>query len=545
MQVGFHFDNLVRYLQVRPSRSDLSAAAAATPVVSAQESAQLGLNQRRVSQLTKALNELDDELSRVRVRTSSGKAAVTSQSLGLNTTQSATTLNTTEQVNTATTSYSPFGPVFTGPGGSDALPEITGVYNGENGDDSLRFLVTRTGVHGTSRIDIKVYDGSGDKIKTIKVQPWHSLTKKYNIGNGLQFQLGTGTLVQGDDFYLDVYENTPSVVDPDNPFDGTHDDRPNFDLGESVDAGSFDINGVTINVNADDTINSVLDRISASAADVDAVFDSNSETVRLTRRTPGSAYDITLSNDDSGFLAAVKLDGVSSTPGLDRDADKPLDQAAIFSGVGSGGLLINGYNFDIDVTTDSLSDVVSMINDAGIDITASLVQGGQRISLKADIEGMALSIDDQGTQFFDALGVAEKTYNAIGSSGVSRSRSYRIADSVDATIDLINDVFHPAENAFRSESLDQLRSDILSSLRASTPDGDSRVGLLFDFESPVGNRFSRIDRQELTSSIRHDLGSSQVFLGGLMAGLRGALASYGAAYGDAAIASGTMLNSRA
>ncbi|MBT8135824.1 MAG: hypothetical protein KJO54_02295, partial [Gammaproteobacteria bacterium] len=291
MQVGFHFDNLVRYLQVRPSRSDLSAGTGITPAVSPAESAQLGLNDRRVSQLTKSLNQLDDLLTRARVRTSSGKAAVTSQSLGLNTTQTATTLNTSEEVNTATTSYSPFGPVFTGPGGSDALPEISNVYNGENGDDSLRFLVTRTGVHGASKIEVKVYDGSGSKIKTIKVQPWHALDKQYNIGNGLKFQLGAGTLVQGDEFYLDVYENTPSAVDPDNPFDGTRNDRPNFDLGESVSAGSFDINGVTINVNDSDSINDVLSRISASAADVNAVFDTNSETVRLTRRTPGSASD--------------------------------------------------------------------------------------------------------------------------------------------------------------------------------------------------------------------------------------------------------------
>ena len=148
MQIGFQFDNLIRFIRVGPSRSDLSAGLPQTPALSAQESAQLNLNGRRVDRIGKALNDLDDLLARAELRTSSGKSSVTSPSLGLQTDQTATRLHSAEEINTATTSYTPFGPEFTGGGGSDALPTLSGVYNGENGDNTLRFKVTRTGTHG-------------------------------------------------------------------------------------------------------------------------------------------------------------------------------------------------------------------------------------------------------------------------------------------------------------------------------------------------------------------------------------------------------------
>ena len=77
-------------------------------------------------------------------------------------------------------------------------------------------------------------------------------------------------------------------------------------------AGSFDVNGVSITVAANDTINSVLAKIDASAAGVTATFDATREEVVLTQKTEGAANDIVLANDTSGFLAATKLDTASS-----------------------------------------------------------------------------------------------------------------------------------------------------------------------------------------------------------------------------------------
>ncbi|MBT8132489.1 MAG: hypothetical protein KJO35_09495 [Gammaproteobacteria bacterium] len=508
-----------------------------------EETAQLNLNRQRIQQTTRALNDLDDLLARARIRQSSGISSVSSPLLNLQDVKTATTLDSTEQVNTATTSYTPFGPVFTGSGNSDALPTLSGVYDGSNGDDTLTFKVKRTGIHTVSRIDVEVHDSDDNKLDTIRIKENHAIDREYTLSNGLIFTLGAGTLIKNDTFTMQVFANTPSAVDPDKAFNGTRDDRPDFDHGLGVTAGSFDINGINIAVNADDSINSIISKINASAADVDAVFDSNSETVKLTQRSLGSAFDIVLSNDSSGFLAATKLTG-SSTPGQDTEAEIALDQTGRFASVASGGVLINGFNFDIDTSTDSLLDVVAMINDADIGVTANLTANGQRFTLKA-IEGVALKLDDQGSQFFDALEITEKTYLAVGSSGLSKSRTYRIADASDKVVDLINEVFNPADNLYATQSLTSLRDTIIASIRAGAPDGDSTIGLQFDLDSAVGYRFGKIDRQQLTGNLRKNLGQSQNYFGGFITGLRGALAAYSANFGDAAISAGTMLNTSA
>ncbi|MDH3767921.1 MAG: hypothetical protein OES99_05660 [Gammaproteobacteria bacterium] len=273
MQVGFHVSNLVRFVRIRAPQSDLTAALPQNPV-NPQDAAQLNLNRQRVKHATKALNELDDLLARAKIQQRSGTASVISPGLNLGVIETAATLNSTEEINTATTSYTPFGPVFTGGGGSDALPTLSGVYDGSNGDDTLRFKVTRTGTHTVSRIDVKVYNSVGDRLDTIRINANHPLDREYTLSNGLIFTLGAGTLVKNDDFYMNVYANTPSAVDPDKAFDGIRDDRPNFDHGLAVTAGSFDVNGETIDVYANDTINTVVDRITASAAGVDAVYDT-------------------------------------------------------------------------------------------------------------------------------------------------------------------------------------------------------------------------------------------------------------------------------
>ncbi|PIE15942.1 MAG: hypothetical protein CSA66_07960, partial [Proteobacteria bacterium] len=98
-------------------------------------------------------------------------------------------------------------------------------------------------------------------------------------------------------------------VDPSKPFYGFAGD-PNFEPGFEVGDGAFAVNGATVQVFTDDTIETVLARITASSAGVDATWDADAEAVRLAARGEGG---VTLGGDSSGFLAAVKLEGVSSS----------------------------------------------------------------------------------------------------------------------------------------------------------------------------------------------------------------------------------------
>lgn len=114
--------------------------------------------------------------------------------------------------------------------------------------------------------------------------------------------------------------------------------------------GSFTINGTNINWNAEtDRVSDVIRYINASAAGVTASFDEGTGVFTLTHKTTGSGESITLADVTGNFLEAMKL--------LDGDGDT--------IGTVTGGTDVK-----------SLNDVIEDINNAGIGVTASLVNDG-------------------------------------------------------------------------------------------------------------------------------------------------------------------------
>ncbi len=188
------------------------------------------------------------------------------------------------------------------------LITLGGVYDGSNSTGPLNFLVSRGGTHGVDDLQLKVTDADNNQIDKIDIKDSDALDKTYTLSNGITLQLGEGSLLKETTFSVEVFDSVGSAVDPDRPLNGVRNDDPNLEHGLSVADGSFQINGVEIAVQAEDSINTVLDRINQSDAGVTATFDAITEKVLLTQKTSGSAQDIVLGNDTSGFLAAVKLE---------------------------------------------------------------------------------------------------------------------------------------------------------------------------------------------------------------------------------------------
>ncbi|MBT8369905.1 MAG: hypothetical protein KJO34_03015, partial [Deltaproteobacteria bacterium] len=232
-------------------------------------------------------------------------------------------------------SFSPTQPAWTG---SDALVTIDGVYDGYNGTDTLTFQVNSDGTHGQDDLQIKVFDSNNDQIDQIDIKKEDPIDKQYTLSNGLTFSLGEGDLLKDTPLTVEVSDSIGTAVDPNKPFNGARADDPDLQPGLSVSDGSFQINGTNIDVNADDSLNNVLDRINQSDAGVTATFDVANETVLLTQKTSGANLDIVLENDTSGFLAAVKLEGATATPGSSSEADTPLAQVESFDAVQSGNI---------------------------------------------------------------------------------------------------------------------------------------------------------------------------------------------------------------
>jgi hypothetical protein len=200
-------------------------------------------------------------------------------------------------------------------------------------------------------------------------------------------------------------------VNADAAFNGSGSNGPLFDPGLAVTAGSFSVNGVSIGVGASDTVNSVLAKITASAAGVTATYDSSAQTIKLTSKNL-SADPVTVTGDTSGFLAAVKLDGsAKSTPGASflSAFDGSLDRMSEYSAVHAGTVTVNGQAIAVDPASTTIRDLVSAFNNVA-DVTATLDETTGKIDIQSTRAGGAISFSDT-SGVLSTLGIFSKTYN--------------------------------------------------------------------------------------------------------------------------------------
>ena len=432
--------------------------------------------------------------------------ARSSAPLGLDLTHTAATLNSVEEINASPMSFSPFGPEWTD--GSTAEITLGGEYDGDQGSGTLTFEVRRAGTHGEDNLRIRVEDSNGSRIRNLNIRRNHAEDRQYNIGNGIFLQLGPGDLVNRDATTIQVSDSVGEVVDPDKPLGGTRNSNPNLQFGTApVVDGSFQLNGESINVATTDTINDVIGRINQSAAGVTATFNAANERIEFLQNTLGSAPTIDLQNDTSNLLDALKLANASVTPGIDPENEKTLDSVASLSSVQSGDILVNGRPISIDRSADSLDSILDRINASGADVVATFDPGSQEVLIEARDAASELTIDSNGTGFFAALNITDGRVDPEAvSRGLTRARSYAIADAAAAVFGELSALFRDSTFAGRGTNAAQFRGPLESALRATLgEDLTTRLyGLVFDGSSNARQRgdFASIDRRALTQDLQ-------------------------------------------
>ena len=506
--------------QFKTARSQTSEALRIDPRRQVEALAQRLERARVHSDLMQVIDKVAavEELVRdVPLRQSQRASTISRAELGLTGADlTATTLRSTEQINATPTSFSPFGPAWSG--SSTAAATLDGVYDGSQGADTLTFRVRRGGVHGVDNLRVEVRLSDRTRVDNIRIRRNHPLDREYTLSNGLVFTLGAGALNRNETFTVDVSDAVGSVVDPNKPLDGVRNNNPNLQYGLAVTDGSFDVNGVGISVSATDTINDVLNRITNSTAGVSASFDAATETVLLTQNSLGSSYDIVLENDTSGFLAATKLSGAVSNLGGDGDVDTKLSALPAFAGVGSGSISVNGVQIDVDVDTDSLSDVLTRLNDVATGISATL-HNGQRVLLTTTDPQEALELADGGTGFFRAIHVEEGIYRSVEGGRIpARARVRDIADATAQTATAFNRLFRNASSdPVRSQVLGEVRKEVGAALEhASELLGDDAarslgMGLNLNLRDDVAS-FGEQERREFTRALEVDFRSLREML---------------------------------
>ena len=423
--------------------------------------------------------------------------------LGLNLTATAAALSSTEEINSAPMSFSPFGPEWTG--ASDALITIGGEYSGAQGTDTLTLESRRNGTHGANNLQIRVEDSLGNIVTNIGIGKNDPLDQQYDLGNGLYLTLGPGNLVNRDTTTIQVFDNVGAAVDPNKPLGGVRNDNPNLQFGITpVVNGFFQVNGEAISVSTTDSIDDIIDRINLSSAGVTATFNTTTESIDFLQDTLGSAPTIDLQGDTSNFLQAVKLDGAVVVPGVDKEDDQALQQVAQFAAVSSGDILINGETISIDTSSDSLNTVLDNINSSAAGVVASFDAGTQRVLIEATDPTNALELDSNGTGLFAALNMPEGRVDSEAvANGVSRKRSYDIADEAIAAFTTLSELFR--DSSFNGQA-GRFRDPLEAAIRAvyGSDMTDDFFGMRFDGSADARRRgdFATIDRQLLTRNLQ-------------------------------------------
>lgn len=491
--------------QVKP-QSAATAGSKQFPAVASDAAADLRFARRRLLRLYTQLEKLA-ELFNVNTRFKLDLPDARSTSgLGLDMTHTAAYLHSFAEINAAPMSFSPFGPDWQN--GSNALMTIGGEYDGSNGSGAFGLEVRRAGIHGVNDLRIRFETPGGVPVQTINIRDDDDPDQQYSLGNGLFLQLGPGILINRDFATLDLFDNVGAAVDPDKPLGGVRNDNPNFEYGmPSIVDGSFEVNGQSISVSTTDSLNQVIGRINQSAANVTAVFNPFTEAVEIMQNTLGAAPTIDFQNDTSNFLTAAKIDNISLVDGIDPETLQTLQDVAAFSTVQSGDILINGTPVAIDAASDSLESVIGKINASSAGVDASFDPQTQEFLLEARDATSRLEIDSNGTGLFAALNMVEGRVDpeAVG-RGMSRRRSYEIADSVTAVFAEISELFRDSTFKSRTVNTGFFRGPLEGAIRKAFDGGDSeyKFGLRYDNSIDASRRgdFATIERRDLTRDLQ-------------------------------------------
>lgn len=426
--------------------------------------------------------------------------------LGLDLTHTAAALNSTEEINASPMSFSPFGPEWND--GSSAAITIGGEYDGTHGTGTLTFEARRDGTHGVDDLQIRFEDSGGSPIKNINIRDHHAEDREYSLNNGLYLILGPGALIDRDTTTIQVYDNVGAVVDPNKPLGGIRNNNPHLQFGlPAIANNSFQLNGESISVNTTDSINDVINRINLSNAGVTAAFNATTEGIDFLQSTLGEQPTINFQNDNSNFLQAMKLDGATVVPGIDPETIKSFADVGAFSGVQNGNIVINGREIAIDAANDSVTTMIDKINASPANVTASFDSLTQRFLIEAQDAASRLEIDSNGTGFFAALNMVEGRVDPEAvSRGISRRRSYDIADAVTDVFAGINYLFDDRSFDKRGANISQFRAPLEAAFKAIYGgDGSGSVfGLRYDGsdEGRTLGRLADLDRQTLTRNLQ-------------------------------------------
>jgi len=261
-------------------------------------------------------------------------------------------------------------------------------------------------------------------------------------------------------------------------------EKSNF--GVSVTEGSFTINGVTLNIDSTDTLNTVINKINNSSAGVTASYDKTTDKLLMTSKNTG-AQSITMgsSSDTSNFLSAAFIgNGVAETE---------TGKNAIFEMEGfNGGApitrmsntiddLIDGVTITLNHThnigdeeedpvlmtvNQSTSDLTKAINDfvskfntvvSNIKLKSSPAEfeDGKKVGEAGPLNGDSVFTGIRSNlqiQITSMVSGVDSTYNSLSSIGVTLNSSGELQVDSSKLSSALNDDINAVEELFTNST---------------------------------------------------------------------------------------------
>lgn len=281
-------------------------------------------------------------------------------------------------------------------------------------------------------------------------------------------------------------------------------------LGPSFVAGTFTINSTQVTIAATDTLNDVVTKINTAVPGVTASYNSGTDSFTLS-----SASNISLGSgaDTSNALSLLRLqtDGSTNTVtsssalgGLDVSAAMNTGSnglrartAVVDGGSGAGKFFVNGVEIDYNASTDSLSAVLTRINNSAAGVTATYDKTLDRVVLTNKSGGTSgISATDTGGSgnFVAALGLSGSatlgTNARITIDGFNNNQPISSAD----------DVFTETETGVPGLTL-TLKSDSGSADIAVTTDSQAVIDKMQSFVNAYNDLMKFItDKTKVTGS---------------------------------------------
>ena len=201
----------------------------------------------------------------------------------------------------------------------------------------------------------------------------------------------------------------------------------NMRTASAVTAGTITINGQPVTIATTDSLQAVFDAIhTATGNDVTATYNPTTDKVNLTS-AGGTPIVLGAANDTSNFLSVFKLynSGTSSITSSSTLGTVSTGSALTSAGLntalsgqdisGNGAFTINGVSISYNTGTDTISTILSKINNSSAGVTANYDSSNNQFSITNTATG------DTGIGVADTTGnlmAAMKLTTATGNSFV-------------------------------------------------------------------------------------------------------------------------------